>query len=80
MEQQELYEKAAKKQEERIREMEQVIFLLEEKNGLQQQLIEKLKRGKPYAGKACGGSIWKRCAGWTYTHTATRQWRGTSIP
>lgn len=42
MQQQELYEKARKKQEERIREMEQVISLLEEENSLQRKLIEKL--------------------------------------
>lgn len=43
MEQQELYKKSLKKQEERIREMEQVISLLEEENHLQGQLIEKLQ-------------------------------------
>lgn len=42
MKQQDLYETARKKQEERIREMEQVISLLEEENSLQRQLIEKL--------------------------------------
>lgn len=43
MGQQESYEKALKKQEERIREMEQIISLLEEENSLQRQLIEKLQ-------------------------------------
>lgn len=43
MQQKELYEKAIKKQEERIREMEQIISLLEEENSLQGQLIEKLQ-------------------------------------
>ena len=43
MKQQDLYETARKKQEERIREMEQVICLLEEENSLQRQLIEKLE-------------------------------------
>lgn len=42
MKQQDLYEAARKRQEERIREMEQVISLLEEENSLQRQLIEKL--------------------------------------
>lgn len=43
MKQQELCEKAIKKQEECIREMEQVISLLEKENSLQRQLIEKLQ-------------------------------------
>ena len=43
MKQQDLYETAIKKQEERIQEMEQVISLLEEENSLQRQLIEKLE-------------------------------------
>lgn len=43
MEQREQYEKAAEKQEERIRAMEQAISLLEEENGLQRQLIDKLQ-------------------------------------
>ena len=43
MGQQESYEKALKKQEERIGEMEQIISLLEEENSLQKQLIEKLQ-------------------------------------
>lgn len=43
MKQQELQEKAEKIQEERIREMEHVITLLEEENRLQRQLIEKLQ-------------------------------------
>lgn len=43
MKQQDLYETARKKQEECIREMEQVISLLEEENSLQRQLIEKLE-------------------------------------
>ncbi len=38
-----LYEKALKEQEERIKEMEKVISLLEEENSLQRQLIEKLQ-------------------------------------
>lgn len=43
MKQQDLYETARKKQEERIRELEQVLSLLEEENSLQRQLIEKLE-------------------------------------
>lgn len=43
MERQELYEKALKEQEGRIQEMERMISLLEEENGLQRQLIERLK-------------------------------------
>lgn len=43
MKQQDLYEAARKKQEERIRELEQVLSLLEEENSLQRQLIEKLE-------------------------------------
>lgn len=43
MERQELYEKALKEQEGRIREMERIISLLEEENSLQRQLIERLK-------------------------------------
>lgn len=43
MKQQELQEKAEKIQEERIREMEHVIALLEEENRLQRQLVEKLQ-------------------------------------
>lgn len=43
MKQQDLYETAMKKQEERIRELEQVISLLEEENSLQRQLIENLE-------------------------------------
>ena len=43
MERQELYEKALKEQEGRIREMERIISLLEEENSLQRQLIEGLK-------------------------------------
>lgn len=43
MKQQDLYETAIKKQEERIQEMEQVISLLDEENSLQRQLIEKLE-------------------------------------
>lgn len=43
MKQQDLYETARKKQEERIRELEQVLSLLEEENSLQRQLIEGLK-------------------------------------
>lgn len=43
MKQQDLYETARKEQEECIREMEQVISLLEEENSLQRQLIEKLE-------------------------------------
>lgn len=37
------YETAMKKQEERIRELEQVISLLDEENSLQRQLIENLE-------------------------------------
>lgn len=44
MERQELYEKALKEQEGRIKEMERMISLLEEENGLQRQLIERLKQ------------------------------------
>ena len=43
MERQELYGKALKEQEGRIREMERIISLLEEENSLQRQLIEGLK-------------------------------------
>ena len=43
MKQKNLYETAMKKQDERIRELEQVISLLEEENSLQRQLIEKLE-------------------------------------
>ena len=43
MEQGRLQEKSEKIQEERIREMEQVISLLEKENSLQKQLIEKLE-------------------------------------
>lgn len=43
MEQGRLQEKTEKIQEERIREMEQVISLLERENSLQKQLIEKLE-------------------------------------
>ncbi len=43
MERQELYGKALKEQEGRIREMERIISLLEEENSLQRQLIERLK-------------------------------------
>jgi len=43
MERQELYEKALKEQEGRIQEMERMISLLEEENGLQRQLIERLE-------------------------------------
>lgn len=54
MEQQELYEKAAKKQEQRIQEMGQVIFLLEEENSLQRQLIEKLQKENSLLEKRAG--------------------------
>lgn len=54
MEQQELYEKAAKIQEERIQEMEQVISLLEEENSLQRQLIEKLQEENSLLEKRAG--------------------------
>ena len=43
MKQLELYEKALREQEERIKEMEQIISLLKEENSLQRQLIEKLQ-------------------------------------
>lgn len=43
MEQQGLYKKALEEQEGRIREMERIISLLEEKNSLQRQLIERLR-------------------------------------
>lgn len=43
MEQQKSQVKTEEIQEERIREMEQVISLLEEENSLQKQLIEKLQ-------------------------------------
>ena len=43
MKQQELYEKALKEQEERIKEMEKIISLLEEENNLQRQLIEHMQ-------------------------------------
>ena len=43
MKQGRLQEKTEKIQEERIREMEQVISLLEKENSLQKQLIEKLE-------------------------------------
>ena len=43
MKQQDLYETARKEREKCIREMEQVISLLEEENSLQRQLIEKLE-------------------------------------
>lgn len=43
MEQRKSQEKTEKIQEERIREMEQAISLLEEENSLQKQLIEKLQ-------------------------------------
>ena len=54
MEQQELYEKAAIKQEQRIQEMEQVISLLEEENSLQRQLIEKLQKENSLLEKRAG--------------------------
>lgn len=40
MKQQELQEKAEKIQEERIREMEHIITLLEEENRLQRQMLD----------------------------------------
>ncbi len=43
MEQQGTHTATAEKQEERIREMERAISLLEEENHLQRQLIEKLQ-------------------------------------
>lgn len=43
MKQLELYEKALREQEERIKEMEKIISLLKEENSLQRQLIEKLQ-------------------------------------
>ena len=43
MKQLELYEKALREQEERIKEMEKVISLLKEENSLQRQLTEKLQ-------------------------------------
>ena len=43
MKQLELYEKALREQEERIKEMEQIISLLKEENSLQRQLTEKLQ-------------------------------------
>ena len=56
MEQGRSQEKTEKLQEERIREMEQVISLLEKENSLQKQLIEKLqeeafKSGEKYIQK-----------------------------
>lgn len=43
MERQGLYKKALEAQEGRIREMEQMISLLEEENSLQRQIIERLR-------------------------------------
>lgn len=43
MEQRELYKKAVREQEGRIREMERMVSLLEEENSLQRQIIEKLR-------------------------------------
>lgn len=43
MQRQGLYKKALEAQEGRIREMEQMISLLEEENSLQQQIIEGLR-------------------------------------
>ena len=43
MGQQELYREALAAQEGRIREMEQIISLLEKENSLQRQIIEKLQ-------------------------------------